>query len=48
MLKIKLLIDEFHSTGYGLSEDEKVMSILGGLDESYNSVFTTLIEKNIA
>lgn len=45
MLKIKFSTNELHSAGYGLSEDEKLMSILRGFHESYDSVFTTLIEK---
>lgn len=32
MLRVKMLTDELHSTGYGLIGDEKMMGVLGGLD----------------
>lgn len=45
LLKIKLLDNKLERTGCGLSEEEKLMSALGGLDESYDNVFSTLIER---
>lgn len=46
--KINLNIsNELQYTRYGLFEDEKLMVVLGGLDESYDSVFLTIIERMI-
>lgn len=40
-----MLVDELEGAGCGLSEEEILMSVLGGLDESYDNVFSTLAKK---
>lgn len=42
MLKSKMLSDELEPAGCGISEEQKLMTVLGGLDESYDNVFSTL------
>lgn len=45
ILKIKLLANELKEAGYPLTEEEKPMSILSGLDESYDNVFFILTKR---
>lgn len=42
ILNIKLLIYELQEAECGVSEEEKLMSVLGVLDENYDNVFSTL------
>lgn len=46
MLRIKLLLDEIEAIDCALNEEQKVMTILGALDEQYNSVFLNSNRKN--
>lgn len=43
VLKIKVLCDELDAAGY--IDEEKLMYVLGDLDETLDSVFSTLIER---
>lgn len=43
-----MLIYELSAAGYGISKDEKLMTVLSGLDEHYDSVFSTLIERMLS
>lgn len=47
MLKVKLLTDDLEAIDYGISEEEKLISVLGGLDENYDSVFSIITEHMI-
>lgn len=42
-----MLIDELEVTEYGVNEKYKLVSVLRGFDESYDSVFYTLTKRII-
>lgn len=45
VLKIKTLFDELAFIGYAISDNVKLMFILSHLDENFDNVFSTIIEK---
>lgn len=45
LLKIKMLTNYLISAGCPISEEKKLMYMLGGLGEDYNNVLSTIIEK---
>lgn len=44
VLNIKVLCDELETVGCTIIDEEKLMHILGGLDKTFDSVLSTLIE----
>lgn len=46
--KNKMLTDELQSVGYPIFEEEALMYMLGGLDENFDNVFSTMIEKMLS
>lgn len=40
-----MLTDELGATGYGLIDEQKRRTILGGLDENYDNVFSTFTKR---
>lgn len=44
VLKTKVLSDELQIVGWSMSE-EKLMSFLSGLNEQFDNMFSTIIEK---
>lgn len=47
VLKIKILTDDLESASCVVSEEEKLMYVLRGLDESFDNIFSTITEKMI-
>lgn len=45
VLKVKVLTDELVPVGCPISEEEKLMYILSGLDEKFDNVFSTITKK---
>lgn len=44
ILKINVLYDELESIRWNVTEEEKLMYVLDGLDDTFDSVLSTLIE----
>lgn len=47
-MRIKNARDDLQSVGCNISDEEKLVYVLKGLDETSNSIFTTLIEKMLS
>lgn len=48
IMRIKNARDDLQSVGCNISDEEKLVYVLKGLDETSNSIFTTLIEKMLS